>query len=141
MSPARRDVVEEHLSAMEQALSVLDRHHDRTTAELEADFERLLAVEHALQLAVQSALDVGAHVLAAHFGEHYDEYREIPARLAARGVVDGALGAELAALAGVRNVLVHHYLRVRVDLLREHVRAAPARLRRLAQALRALLDA
>ena len=47
-----------------------------------------------------------------------DEYREIPSRLRARGVLSDATATRLEGLAGFRNILVHEY--AAVDLRRVH---------------------
>lgn len=60
--------------------------------------------------------DTGAHILAAEFQETVDEYREIPGRLRARGVISAATADRLKGLAGFRNVLVHDY--AEIDLTR-----------------------
>jgi len=62
--------------------------------------------------------DTGNHILAAEFQEVPDEYREIPPRLAARGVISAATAARLDSLSGFRHVLVHDY--ASVDVRRVH---------------------
>jgi uncharacterized protein YutE (UPF0331/DUF86 family) len=64
---------------------------------------------HALQLAIQAAMDLAAHFVA-------DEGWEIPARsgevfsvLAGRGVVDEELARRLRKMASFRNLIVHEY--------------------------------
>ncbi|MCW5890160.1 MAG: DUF86 domain-containing protein [bacterium] len=91
---------------------------------LEKDRRLRWAVERGLQVAAEALFDAGAHVLAAEFRETADEYRDIPRRLAARGVLTDATARALEGLAGFRNVLVHDY--ADVDL--ERVVAGLARL-------------
>ena len=57
-------------------------------------------------------------MLVGEFQEAPDEYREIPPRLVARGVLSSATTARLESLAGFRNVLVHDY--ATVDVRRVH---------------------
>ena len=70
----------------------------------------------------RSLFDAGNHVLTAEFQESVDEYREIPTRLAARGVLTEAttarLSTSLASLSGFRNILVHDY--AETDLAKIH---------------------
>ncbi len=65
--------------------------------------------ERGLQIAAEALFDAGNHVLAAEFHESVDEYREVPTRLAARGVLTPETATRLASLSGFRNVLVHDY--------------------------------
>jgi len=91
---------------------------------LERDQQLRWAVERGLQVAAEALFDVGAHVLTAAFQEAVDEYREVPRRLHARGVLSASVAERLKGLAGFRNVLVHDY--TDIDLAR--VRAALDRL-------------
>jgi uncharacterized protein YutE (UPF0331/DUF86 family) len=131
----RTDVVREHLASLDEALGVLDRHAGDEPADLRGEVERLFVLERALQRAIQNMLDLGAPILADDFGRRFEEYREIPLLLAEVGVLSADLAADLALLAGLRNILVHAYLVVRHDLLVQHVRRAPAALRAFASAV------
>ncbi len=68
------------------------------------------AVERHLQLALQSALDAAAHVVAEDFPESPSTYREVFELLGRHGILDGALVFRLGRAAGLRNLLVHGYL-------------------------------
>ena len=61
---------------------------------------------------VDLAIDAGAHILAGEFREPTDEYREIPERLLARGVISTETTRRLASLSGFRNILVHEYAEI-----------------------------
>jgi len=59
------------------------------------------AVEHGLHIAAEALFDAGNHILSGEFQETADEYREIPPRLVARGVLSSATAKRLESLAGV----------------------------------------
>jgi uncharacterized protein YutE (UPF0331/DUF86 family) len=132
--------VEQHTKAVLQMVEALRRHQSHSVEELSADIDLLSAVAHELQIAVQSALDAGAHVLVAGGLNQFEEYRGIPERLAVHGVVPASAATALADLAGFRNVLVHHYLLVRIDLVHEKLRTAPDHLESFVRALIAWID-
>lgn len=75
------------------------------------------AVEHGLHIAAEALFDTGNHILSGEFQEAADEYREIPPRLVARGVLSRASAQRLESLAGLRNVLVRDYATVDVQRL------------------------
>jgi uncharacterized protein YutE (UPF0331/DUF86 family) len=83
-----------------------------TLEEVRRDRQLRWAVERAFQVAAEALFDTGTHILAAEFQESVDEYREIPTRLHARGVIAAATADRLQGLAGFRNVLVHDYAEV-----------------------------
>ncbi len=64
----------------------------------------------------------GAHVLSDRGVLDWEDYREIPRRLAEAGVLTRDLGEELARAAGQRNILVHLYLDVDPALIHGTVR-------------------
>ncbi|MDI7270013.1 MAG: DUF86 domain-containing protein [Myxococcota bacterium] len=136
----RLDVVREHLALLGEALGVLDRHATDRPEDLRGDIERLYAIERALHRAIQNMLDLGAHLLADDFGRRFEEYRDIPLLLGDVGVLPSDLATRLAPLAGLRNILVHAYLLVRLDLLLEHVREDAPLLRRFATVVEAYAD-
>lgn len=70
-----------------------------------------LAAEHALQLAIQSCLDIGTHLISELGLLPPADYRSVFASLQSAGL-DPRLAERLAAAAGMRNILVHGYLDV-----------------------------
>jgi uncharacterized protein YutE (UPF0331/DUF86 family) len=76
-----------------------------------AELRTRLAAQHALQLAIQACIDVGAHVIAELGLSAPDDYRGVFENLTPAGL-DSRLATRMAAAAGMRNVLVHAYLEV-----------------------------
>ena len=116
--PVRAEIVRQKLLDLGEAVGRLRAWLPVTLERLERDLMLQWAVEHGLQIAAEALFDVGSHILAGEFQESVDEYREIPPRLRARGVLSDATGTRLEGLAGFRNVLVHEY--AAVDLRRVH---------------------
>jgi uncharacterized protein YutE (UPF0331/DUF86 family) len=82
-------------------------------------------VEHTLQIAIQAALDVAAHIVADERLGEPTTNKELFHLLAAAGWIPAGLSALLRDMAGFRNVLVHGYSEVSLavveDVLRHHV--------------------
>jgi uncharacterized protein YutE (UPF0331/DUF86 family) len=75
-------------------------------------------VEHSLQLAIQAAIDVGSHIVSdERLGEPATN-RALFGALVKGKWIDTALGQRLADMAGFRNVLVHGYVEVDLDIVR-----------------------
>lgn len=86
-----------------------------------ADLREERFVEHTLQIAIQSSIDVAAHVVAderlgepATLREHFD-------LLARAGWMPRGLVEALQDMAGFRNVLVHGYDEVDLEIVRDVV--------------------
>ena len=87
----------------------LDRVHD--------DLKEERFVEHTLQLAIQAALDVASHIVSdERLGEPATN-RELFDHLAGGGWISRELAAKLGDMAGFRNVLVHGYQDVDLDVV------------------------
>jgi uncharacterized protein YutE (UPF0331/DUF86 family) len=106
------DVVRRKLLEINEATAHLRAWLPVTVEQLEGDQQLRWAVERGLQVAAEALFDAGAHVLAAQFQEAVDEYRQIPKRLLANGVLSAASADRLKGLAGFRNVLVHDYAHI-----------------------------
>jgi uncharacterized protein YutE (UPF0331/DUF86 family) len=75
------------------------------------------ATAWSLQRAIQAVLDIGAHILAENGLVDWEEYREIPTRLARDCGLSAELSARLEKAAGLRNILVHMYVEVDPELI------------------------
>ena len=113
--PFRKEIVRRKLLDIEQAVSRLRTWAPSSAQELGTDFMLCWAVERGLQVAAEALFDAGNHVLSGGFHETVNQYREIPVRLVAVGVIRAETGQRLAGLAGFRNVLVHDYAEVDLE--------------------------
>ncbi len=113
MTPRRlsEDVVSEKLRAMAELLGDLARLGEVTSARLETDRLVRHGVERILTQLVELAVAINNHVAAA-LGLTATSYKESFYLAAKVGMISGALAAELAPSAGMRNVLIHEYVHI-----------------------------
>jgi uncharacterized protein YutE (UPF0331/DUF86 family) len=118
MSPGELDasVVRRHLLALDQALQTLRKHQGRPVDALQSDREELWVVERGLQLCTQNVLDVATH-LAASAGRDVPDYATAIDQLASLGVLSGEFAAQFRPVAGFRNVIIHGYLDVDLEIV------------------------
>jgi uncharacterized protein YutE (UPF0331/DUF86 family) len=76
-------------------------------------------VEHTLMMAIESAIDVGLHIVAEERLGEPQRRRETFVLLARAGWIDSELSAKLQRMVGFRNVLVHEYDHVDLARVRE----------------------
>ena len=115
------EVIRRHLAALREALSNLRRHAGRSARELRTDADLRWTVERGLQLCAQNALDIATH-LAAASGLDSPDYATAIDRLAELAVLSPEFASRLRPIAGFRNVLVHGYLQVDLDVLERVLR-------------------
>lgn len=110
------DVVRRHLAAIGEALVRLRRHADRSAEDLRRDPDLRSGVERGLRLRAQNALDVATH-LAAAAGYDAPDHATALDRLAEMGVLPSDFVRRFRSVAGFRNVLVHGYLELDLELV------------------------
>ena len=124
MTPAEPspDVVIRRLRTMRDALETLDGFRGVDADRLDGDPVTRAAVERLLQVIVDLAFDINAHLVATTLGRSPETGRASFHDLVEAGVLDPALAVTLAPAAGLRSVLVHHYVDLRMDLIADAVR-------------------
>jgi uncharacterized protein YutE (UPF0331/DUF86 family) len=85
--PVNSEVVRSKLLDIEGAISRLQSWLPISIERLEQDDVLRWAVERGLDIAAEAVFAAGNHILAGEFQEAASEYRDIPPRLVARGVL------------------------------------------------------
>ena len=89
----------------------------RTRTEFLHDADAIDIAEHNVQMAIQCVLDISNHILADLKAGIPDDHRKVFTMLASQKILTPELSDRLARMAGLRNVLVHEYLDVDLDIL------------------------
>jgi uncharacterized protein YutE (UPF0331/DUF86 family) len=112
-----REVVGRRLRALDDALADLEILRDVSVDRLRAEPLTRAAAERLLQVVVDLAIDVNAHLVVTALGRAPATGRESFTLLVDVGAIDQELADRLAPSAGLRNVLVHRYTDIRVELV------------------------
>lgn len=122
---------EAQLDLFERLLRQLDLYASTVTREeLELDFDTWLKVSRALELAAQCAVDLAMQIVARRGLGLPESYRETFGRLSSAGIITTEDAKQLAAWAGLRNVLAHMYASIDLDRLFAALKEDKAALRR-----------
>ena len=113
----RPEVILRRLVKLDEYLEILEGLQRYDLDAFVKDPERYGSAERFLQLAIETSLDIGSHVIAELRLGTVDSYRDIPTILAEHNYLDSELRERWIQMIGFRNVLVHDY----VDLDREIV--------------------
>lgn len=135
----RPEVIRKRLQKLDEYLAILRRMQRYDLDTFLAQPEHYGAAERFLQLAIETLMDMGNHVIAELQLGAVDHYRDIPALLAEHGYLDETLRQKWIRMIGFRNILVHDYLDVDRQIvhtvLRENVEDLEALRRVFAQFL------
>jgi uncharacterized protein YutE (UPF0331/DUF86 family) len=102
-----RQIIEQPLQNMEEALTNLARYRDVPLEEFETDLSLVWIAEKGLEILIQNVLDIGAHILASEIRNDWDDYGEIILKLGKYGIIPKDFSERIQGMAGLRNILVH----------------------------------
>ncbi len=111
-----KELVFKKLKELEFYLPRLNKYKGITPSELENDLEKLWIIERGLQICIQIVLDVGNHVLAEK-GISIEQYKDIFVELGKHNVLPKKFAEKIKGMAGLRNIIVHEYASINLDLL------------------------
>jgi len=109
-----KKVIQKRLKILEQALEELENLRKDSLEDIQNSLEKQWAVEHGLQLAIQTLLDIGSHILVEEGERDINNYTDIIRQLGEMGIISREFAKSIEGMAGLRNILVHEY--VDVDL-------------------------
>jgi len=105
-----QDIIVKRLEKLNQYLQLLEQLGKKTEQQFVNDPFVHGNAERYLQLAIQTCLDIGNHILANRATKTPDEYRDIFILLGEHDLLPKTLAEKMAPMAGLRNILVHDYL-------------------------------
>jgi uncharacterized protein YutE (UPF0331/DUF86 family) len=110
------------LSHLKKCVDFLSSKARVSREELEEDYELRSAIERNFQIAIESALDVGEIIISFKGFEKPEDYRSVILILGKNGVLPNDFAKEFSFSAGFRNILVHMYEDVDIDMLHDFLK-------------------
>ena len=107
------------LGRLEQDIEQLKKMVGVNVAELSRDTSKRWALERGLHIVIEGILDLGEHILASDFNIQTSTYRETAEKMAEVGIVHGEAAQRLPQIASFRNILVHEYVAMDLQILAE----------------------
>ncbi|MBA3573699.1 MAG: DUF86 domain-containing protein [Actinomycetota bacterium] len=130
-----QDRVAELLATLARYVRILRDLSEIPLADYQADPRNFGSAERFLQLAIETTLSVGHHIIAAAGFDQPTTYAEVFRVLGKEGVLDAEFAAALEPMARMRNRLVHHYEDVEPERVHELLRARLGDFDRFAMAI------
>lgn len=120
----RKESVRTQLRKLEETLARLREKADISLSEYRANLDLQWLIERGLEVSASLILDIGNHILAGAFQVSVDEHEEVLEKLHEKKVISDELYEDLRGLGGFRNILVHGYLDLDIDLVYAHYQKA-----------------
>jgi len=114
-----REKVARKIKSMKKYVGFLRAHLLVTKEEVEEDYMLMSAIERNLQLAIESALDIGEVIISAEGFEKPEDYRSVILILGRHNVIPRDFAERFAEAAKFRNILVHMYAEIDVETVYE----------------------
>lgn len=135
-----RDRVDQLFAMLTRYVRILRGLADMPLAEYQADPRNFGSGERFLQLAIETALSVGHHIIASAGFDQPTTYAEVFRVLGKEGVLDVEFAATLESMARMRNRLVHHYEDIEPARVHELLRTRLSDFDLLARSITQYLD-
>jgi len=119
---SNRDIIEQHIQNMEDALAQLSKYRNISFNEFQKDLSLVWIVEKGLEILIQNLLDIGAHLLASEIKNDWEDYGEVILKLGKHGVIPQEFSDQIKGMAGLRNILIHEYLRIDLNKLFDYLK-------------------
>ena len=116
------EIIEQHIQNMEEALTELGRYGNISFEEFQRDLSLRWIVEKGLEILIQNLLDIGAHLLASQIKNDWEDYGEVILKLGKHRVIPQAFSDKIKGMAGLRNILIHEYLKIDLDKLFDYLK-------------------
>ena len=110
------------LSKLRQYQRFLEELQADTVEEFVSDFKLSGAVERYLQVAVECVIDVGNEIISSLQLQRPERYRDIPYILSEAKIIPKTFAETIASMIGFRNLLVHDYASINLNLVYEFQR-------------------
>ena len=105
------------LKELKQYVKELERFKGQELSNAPEQLSTLWAIEHGLQLAIQIVIDVGNHILASIGETRIEDYVDVIDLLGNRKIIPPDFARSVRDMAGLRNVLVHEYTVVDLNVV------------------------
>ena len=112
-----KKVIGEKLISLNRCLERIKLHTPTTVEALQNDFDAQDIISLNIQRAVQISVDIAAHILAEQLHEQTPTMAETFLALSRHGLLDSQLASRLAKAVGFRNIAVHEYNTLDMNIL------------------------
>ena len=113
----KRAVIENRLKELDVVVGQLNKYRDLKPNAMKQDLEKRWVIERGLETGAQLILEVADHILSNHFGHYSETYEDALKGLQEKNVISEELYLQIKGLGSMRNILVHQYIQIDLDIV------------------------
>ncbi len=113
----KRAVVELRLKELDAVVSQLNKYRDLEPDAMKQDLEKRWVIERGIEAGAQLILEIADHILSNHFGYYSETYEDALKGLLEKNVISEELYSRIKGLGSLRNILVHQYIQIDLDII------------------------
>lgn len=114
-----RESIVARLAKLRENVHNLEQLQSYSFEEFSGNFMIYNAAEHLLQTSIECILDIGNHIISGLGLKRSESYSGIVAILGQEGIIPHDFCHRLEGMAGFRNILVHEYMTVDLQIVHE----------------------
>lgn len=126
-------IIQEKLAKLNQVIKLLEKYKKVSREDFLIDFTINSAAQFNLILGIEIIVDIGNHILAEKYQVHPKEYKEVIEALGEYEIIPGDLARENVEMAKFRNLIIHQYGKVDMELVYQNLQKAPDIFRQFAK--------
>jgi uncharacterized protein YutE (UPF0331/DUF86 family) len=111
-----RDLVRRKLTELSEYVGQVSEYRDVTVEQYRADWKTQRIVERTLQMAIEACVDIAGHMVADRGLRSPATYADTFEILVQSGLLSPDLGEAMVKMTGFRNVIVHDYAGIDVEV-------------------------
>ena len=111
------DIILNKIAVVERCLSRINIEFNEAGQNFENDYTRQDSVVLNIERAIQACIDVGAHIISDKKLGLPQNSREVFKILGENGIISDDLRARLERMVGFRNIAVHDYQKINIDII------------------------
>lgn len=115
------EIINSRLREIDENITILIDFKSIPLEKFSADPKIYKAVERCLQVAIQCILDIAHHLIIENEWPRPEDNKETILTLGKNNVVPPDFAERIQPMAGLRNLLVHEYIKIKPELLYNHL--------------------
>lgn len=115
------DIIKVRLQEIEENLEILVELKDLDKKKFKSDPKIFKLAERCLQISIQALLDICQYIIASNNWRRPRDNQEIIKIIAANNIIPEDFAQRILPMAGMRNILVHEYLKIDLDKIYQHL--------------------